>query len=104
LQALKFNIKSFDCSVDSESIEVKSCFVKSLEQDTYVINLNIVYIKEMTKLQVKSNRVLTCRQNKCVLSNRICQWFSNFFKFAAQKSMLNLSRGTIFCFNFIRYH
>jgi hypothetical protein len=60
LQALNFNVKSVKCSVDPEYAEVKACFVKSLEHDSYNIDMNIVFIKEVTKLQVKSNWTCYC--------------------------------------------
>ncbi len=56
MQALNFNIKSLECSVNSEYVEVKNCSIKSLEHATYDMNLNIVFIKEVAKLQVKSDR------------------------------------------------
>jgi hypothetical protein len=55
LQAIIFNAKSIDCSIDPEYVEVKACSVKSLEHDTSDIDLNILFIKEMAKLQVTSN-------------------------------------------------
>ncbi len=60
LQALNFHVKNLKCFVDSEYAEVKACYFKSLEHDSYNIDMNIVFIKEVTKLQVKSNWTCYC--------------------------------------------
>jgi hypothetical protein len=63
LQALKLNIKSFNCSVDPEYAKIKTCFVKSLEHDTYDVDMNIVFIKEVKKLKVRLDNKKVAGQN-----------------------------------------
>jgi hypothetical protein len=58
LQALNFQVKNLDCAVDPEYAELKNCSVKSLE--TFNVDINIVFIKEVTKLMVRSNWICYC--------------------------------------------
>jgi hypothetical protein len=58
-QSVKFKLKKFECTNNEEFIEVKDCFVKPIEKDSYELNFLVTFLKEVKDLSVSLYLVYT---------------------------------------------